>query len=325
MLIIGIVSATSLLVSFSSFFEDEESNKIVGITTWSSSPEYNKNIKSFQKTLEDYGYVEGKNIQYIIKNPNADKSQQKKIIQELIDKKVDVIYSLTTPGTIIVKEMTKDIPVVFSIVTYPVRADLIESFESSGNNLVGVSNYIDIQKQFQLIYDIFPHKKIGFVHKEGEVNSLIQIYEMKQFAQTYNVEVIEISVKNLDDAKSILNLAIEDVDVLYNACDTLVQNGLEEISIEMASNRNKPVFSCNEAGIHAGALAGNAVNLEHLGSIAAKKTYSILQGDLPTDLSSEKQRLNNIVINSKSSQNLGIEFPKFVTTISQTDIREELN
>ena len=56
---------------------------------------------------------------------------------------MDLVYSLTTPGTAIVKEvLPSDTPIVFSIVTYPADAGLIESFEYSGNNLVGTSNYV---------------------------------------------------------------------------------------------------------------------------------------------------------------------------------------
>jgi len=290
-------------------------NVKIGIARWVESSDFDENIQGFKESLEEYGFTEGVNTEYIEKNPNGDKSKQREIIQEFIDKDVDMIFSLTTPGTLIAKEMTQDIPIVFSIVTFPVGANIIESFESSGNNLVGTSNFVSVEKQVDLIYDISQPKKIGFLHRDGEPNSEIQFEQMKKYSELKGIDVIEISPSTLDEVESSINNVISEIDVLYNACDTLVQSGAEDISIKLGLENNKPAFSCLMGGIKSGGLAGNVADPKILGKLAGVKAVIILHGGNPSEILSEQQKGDHIFVNSKSQKALGIEIPKHVENI----------
>ena len=292
----------------------EESVKI-GIARWVESESFSDNIEGFKGSLEEYGFIEGVNVEYFEKNAYADKQKQREIIQEFIDDDVDLIYSLTTPGTLIAKEMTSEIPIVFSIVTFPVDAKIIDSFESSGNNLVGTSNFVSVGKQVDLIYDITKAKTIGFFHRNGEPNSEIQYMEMKDYALSKEIEIIKIDPLNLEGTEDAINKKISKVDVLYNACDTLVQSGGEEISIKIGLENNKPSFSCNKGGIQKGALAGNVADFEVIGKLAGNKAVIVLHGGNPSDILSEKQRGDHIFVNQETAKILKIEFPTHLENI----------
>jgi putative ABC transport system substrate-binding protein len=226
-----------------------------------------------------------------------------------------MIFSLTTPGTLIAKEMTQDIPIVFSIVTFPVDANIIESFESSGNNLVGTSNFVSVEKQVDLIYDLSQAKKIGFLHRDGEPNSEIQFEQMKKYSESKGIDVIKISPSTLDEVESSINNVISEIDVLYNACDTLVQSGAEEISIRIGLENNKPAFSCLKGGIKSGGLAGNVADPKTLGELAGVKAVIILHGGSPSEILSETQKGDHIFVNTQSQKTLEIEIPKHVENI----------
>ena len=287
----------------------------IGIARWVESDSFSDNIEGFKETLSMYGFIEGANVEYYEKSANANKEKQREIIQEFIDTEVDLIYSLTTPGTLIAKEMTQEIPIVFSIVTFPVNANIIDSFESSRNNLVGTSNFVSVEKQVDLIFDISKAKKIGFLHRYGEPNSEIQYEQMRDYAELKGIEVIKIDPPTLDDVSDYINLKISEVDVLYNACDTLVQSGAEEISIQMSLENNKPAFSCNKDGIKKGALAGNVADFKVLGKFAGNKAVMVLHGGNPSDILSEKQRGDHIFVNTNSAKLLDIEFPRHLENI----------
>lgn len=319
---IALIFAITLLLGFGGNFTtaqtqvDAQDRLVkIGIARWVESSDFDENIQGFKESLEEYGFIEGVNTEYIKKNPNGDKSIQREIIQEFIDQDVDMIYSLTTPGTLIAKEMTQDIPIVFSIVTFPVDANIIESFESSGNNLVGTSNFVSVEKQVDLIFDISHAKKIGFLHRQGEPNSEIQFQQMKQYSQSKGIDVIKISPSTLDEVESSINSVISEVDVLYNACDTLVQSGAEEISIRIGLENNKPAFSCLKGGIKSGGLAGNVADPKTLGQLAGVKAVVILHGGSPSEILSEHQTGDHIFVNTKSQKTLGIEIPKHVENI----------
>ena len=70
-------------------------------------------------------------------------------------------------------------PIVFSIVTYPDDSGLIESFEYSGNNLVGTSNYVELTNYTKLLKTILPNTKtLAIFHRKKEPNSKIQAANM---------------------------------------------------------------------------------------------------------------------------------------------------
>lgn len=292
-------------------FQGEETNGLtVGVSVWITDSEYERNFDGFKTALEEAGFVDGQNIRYIVENPNGDKTNQLRIIQSFIDQDVDLIYTVTTPGTLVAKKLTDKIPIVFSIVTFPVKAGIIDSFENSGNNLVGTSNFIPIEKQVSLIMQLVPVDKIGFVKRTGEVNSDIQFNQMKDYTTQKNIKIALLDSKSIDGSKIILDYSIDFVDVFYQSCDTLVQSGVEEIAIEIATAHNKPTFSCNKEGVEKGALIGNVADFANIGYTAGQKAALILQGSNPSELYSEFQTVDNIIINLKTAKKLGIEIPE---------------
>lgn len=290
----------------------QESNDAltVGVSLWITDSEYERNFEGFKTALEEVGFVDGQNIRYIVENPNGDKTNQLRIIQSFIDQDVDLIYTLTTPGTLVAKKLTDEIPIVFSIVTFPVEAGIIDSFENSGNNLVGTSNFVSIEKQVSLIKQLVPVETIGFIKRTGEINSDIQFKQMKDYVNQENIKISLLNARTIDESKIILDYSIDFVDVFYQSCDTLVQSGVEEIAIEVATAHYKPTFSCNKEGIEKGALIGNVADFANIGYIAGQKAALILQGSNPSELNSEFQTVDNIIINLKTAKNLGIEIPE---------------
>jgi len=304
------IVAISIIVLVWAFQGVQNDGLTVGVSLWISDSEYERNFDGFKTGLEEAGFVDGQNIRYIVENPNGDKTNQLRIIQSFIDQDVDLIYTLTTPGTLVAKKLTDEIPIVFSIVTFPVEVGIIDSFKNSGNNLVGTSNFVPIEKQVSLIMQLVPVEKIGFVKRTGELNSEIQFNQMKDYVNQENIKISLLNSKSIDESKIILDYSIDFVDVFYQSCDTLVQSGVEEIAIEIATAHNKPTFSCNKEGIEKGALVGNVADFANIGYISGQKAALILQGSSPSELNSEFQTVDNIIINLKTAKKLGIEIPE---------------
>jgi putative ABC transport system substrate-binding protein len=288
----------------------------IGIGPWHlQSEEYKRNIEGFKEGLKEAGFEEGKNIRFLMKSAETDKMAQRSIIQSFADKKVDLIYSLTTQGTLIAKGVTQSIPIVFSIVTYPVETGIIENLHRSGNNLVGTRNYIPVERQYALFEQFFTEKRpgikrFGFVHRRGEPNSERQFTEFLEGLAQRGITVLKISASSLGDLAEQLSEAVEKVDVLYGACDTLMQEGGEKLVIDMAIAHKKIPFTCNKEGVLLGALAGNVADFHTIGKMSGKKAALILEGTLPTHLATETMEEGHIAINQKTAHALGISIPE---------------
>jgi len=285
----------------------------IGISQWVSNEEYTNNIRGFKDGLAEQGYIEGQNLALIIENPETDKAKQREIIESFIDKDVDLMYTLTTPGTLIAKEMVQDKPIVFSIVTFPVEAGIIESLEYSGNNLIGTRNYISIARQYNQFEKIHPDtKKLAFVHRKDEPNSVIQYNEMKELLEKKGIETIDIAAVNLDDVRSQLDSVINDVDTMFSSCDTLVQGGGEEIVIDFSRKHKKPSFTCNKDGVLKGALMGNVADFYNIGKSSGIKAGLILDGAKPSSLLTESPAEDYLIINTKTASEIGVVIPQYV-------------
>jgi len=282
----------------------------IGIVSWVTNEEFEKNIISFKKYVQLDDHFNENNLQFIERISNADKSKHQEIVQEFIDEKVDLIFTQTTSGTLAVKEMTQKIPIVFSVVTYPVEAGIINDLEQSGNNIVGTRNYISIEEQFDFFLEISQVNKIGFIHRENESNSMIQINEAIEYGNKHGIEIIDISATSLENLENKINGNISNVDALYQACDTLVQSGGEEIAIRIATENNKPTFSCNLDGVREGALAGKVANFEDIGQESGSMAHKILEGKDVRNMKTKGPSIAYSIINLKTAESLGIEISK---------------
>ena len=83
----------------------------VGIAVWSG---YESSVQGFKEAMQQAGLIEGKNITYIRGETSASKEVQIKVANNFKQKNVDLVYSLTTPGTTIMKKiLDKNTPIVF--------------------------------------------------------------------------------------------------------------------------------------------------------------------------------------------------------------------
>ena len=61
MLVVGI-----LFTGFYLFVNNKENSVTIGIARWVSDAEYDQNIEGFKESLAEAGFIEGKNVEYIV-------------------------------------------------------------------------------------------------------------------------------------------------------------------------------------------------------------------------------------------------------------------
>lgn len=308
-LLITLVCALSITVYYFLWHPIHTQNYKIGISSWNNNSENMMILKGFKDGLAEYGFRDGVNIQLIIKNPNSNIQNQINIIQSFIDDKVNLIFSLTTPGTLVAKGITKNIPIVYAGVFYPVETGIIKSLNNSQNNVVGTLNYISAAQQFNALEKLVPHiKAIAFVHHKGDPDSQIQLQEFKSLLSNRNITIWDMPAIDIVDLKQKL-LAIKEYNAIYSACDTMMQeNGGEFIAIYSLQNKI-PNFSCNENDVKNGALMAYTANSYQLGQLAGKKAALILRGAEPSWLQSESLNQGVLIINSQTAKLLGITIP----------------
>ncbi|MCA9364249.1 DUF3068 domain-containing protein [Candidatus Kaiserbacteria bacterium] len=289
----------------------------IGISRWVpyGNTGYDDNIQGFKDALTLAGYHEGEDVIYTTLTANADAEQQQEVARQFLIDNVDMVYSLTTPGTDILKESIRNRPIIFSVVTYPVEAGIVTSLVHSGTNLVGTRNWVSIDTQLNVFREIVPRTTtIGFVHRTGEFNSEIQIEEMRSVAAQYDIAVVEVAGRNVAELSDALAAMPQSVDAIYSACDTLVQGEAEEVIIAYAQEHALPSFSCNDTGPAKGDLVGTVADMYQIGRRAGEQAVLVLEGVSPSSLETSTVARPFIYINARTAAALGITIPQDILT-----------
>lgn len=308
-----------LLISLICINHTVASDYLIGISAWTGYPE---SVKAFKNALTEAGFVEGKNTTYLYRESGGNLDKQVDIAMEFSRLGVSLVYSLTTPGTIVVKErLPEETPIVFSVVTYPADSGLIESFEYSGNNLVGTSNFVPLKNYVRLLKSILPNiKSAAIFHRKGEPNSQIQSVNLIRLLKHEGIEVFDQQPSSIEEVSTMAEAILGKVDVLITTTDTLMQGGGELKLIDISRRHGIPILSSNKNGILNGSTFGPVADFGVLGNISGEMAAKILSKEaVPAELQSKIQNPPSILINRDAISLLNIEVPKSLPGILYVD------
>ena len=91
----------------------------IGILTTAWSP-WHSNTKGFRDALKELGYVEGQNINFMVRAAKGDPTRLPGLAAELVAQKPDLLYCVAGPDAQACKKATATIPTVFTQVSDPV-------------------------------------------------------------------------------------------------------------------------------------------------------------------------------------------------------------
>ena len=293
-----------------------EKKYTIGITQIVTHPALDANKQGFKDELAKQGFVEGKNVKYLDKNPEGDMSLAATIAQQFVSQKVDLILSIATPTSQACVAATKDthIPVVFGSVTDPVAAGLITSWDNPGGNVTGVSDWLEIPTQIRMALNIMPIKKIGVVYNAGETNSVTQVDQLKAAAPALGISsVVEATVATSADVMTSAQSLVGRVDAIWVGTDNTVVSGFEAL-VKVCEDNNIPLFASDTASVERGAVAALGLDYYQVGVKCGDIAAKILNGANPANIPAEKMNLADLqlYVNPSAAQRMGITIPQSV-------------
>lgn len=264
--------------------------------------------EGFIKALEENGYKDGDSIKIEYQNAQGDIAVAQTIGKKYASQKKDLIFAIATASAQGAYNATKDIPIMITAVTDPVKAGIAKSLDKPETNVSGTSDYLPVEKQLDLIKQLIPKaKKIGIIYNTSEVNSEVQVEELKKAAKDY--EIITTGVSSTNDVSSAVNSLVKKIDVLYVPTDQLVVSSMPIIA-KSTLEAKIPIIAAEKGSVEAGALATVGINYYKLGYEAGKMAIEVLKGKdiskMPIKISEE----TDIYINEDSLKALGIPKPK---------------
>ena len=276
-------------------------------------------VEDFKKGMTELGYTEGENINYIYDGATYSIETLDAVAQDLVEAKVDLILSITTPATQAVQRATlnTDLPVVFVPVTDPVGAGIVESLKRPGRNITGVTFGIQEGRRLEWLAHIVPTIKKVYIPYNPEDRSAVLALEMaNSTAAKLGIDVITREAHNQKEVMDAIKSIPEEADAFFILPDSLFSTRLTEL-IEAANTRNLPTSGPSNPSLEAGALTVYGIWEEGAAKQAARLVHQIFQEVKPADLPVEMAEFY-LGINLKTAEAIGLEIPDEI--LLQADI-----
>ena len=282
----------------------------IGITQIAEHPALDLAREGFIEGLKSKGYEEGKNIEIDYQNAQGDMSVAQTIGNNFATQKKDLILAIATNTAQAAYNATKDIPILITAVTDPVKAGLVKSFDKPDTNVTGTSDAVPIDNQFKLLKTLVPDaKKIGILYNTSEVNSEIQVNAAKEISAQFGFEIITSGITNINDISQSLDSLLDKVDVIYIPTDNVVASSMPLI-YSRAMERNIPIIGAEGAHVESGALATEGIDYYKLGLQTGIMAVEVIEGKNPKDMEVTTLKDTELVINMDTAKKLNIEIPK---------------
>ncbi len=197
------LAASAMLLSSAACSSSETTNSggastnmaKVGVIQYATHGSLDNCYQGFKEGLAEGGYVEGENLELLFQNANGETSTSDLIAKNFVSQKVDLIGAIATPAAMSSHSATQSSgkpPIVFTAISDPVSAGLVQSLESTGANITGSCDVLPLEAQVKMIRAFLPDaKKIGVLYTTSEPNSVSHLAKLKEIASSYGFEVVE--------------------------------------------------------------------------------------------------------------------------------------
>jgi ABC-type uncharacterized transport system substrate-binding protein len=267
-------------------------------------------VEAFKQGLRERGYVDGQNVVVDILFTDGGYDQLPRLVEDLVQSKVDVILASGGPAALAAKKATTSVPIVFAAVTHPVEVGLIQNLRRPGGNVTGVAyNAMDLAgKRLELLRELVPKlRRVAVLWDPSNPTNSPQLKGAEVAARTLGLQLRPVSVQGPNDFDSAFK-AMRGADGLLQLESPLFTTHRVRLA-ELAAQSRLPVICGLREMVDIGALMSYAADFPDSYRRAATYVDKILRGAKPGDLPVEQPTKVEFVLNSRTAKALGLTIP----------------
>jgi len=280
-------------------------------------------IQGFKEGMAEKGYVEGENITYIYNGAlGGDPAVLEAEVASLVDAKVDLIFSLATPGSLAAKNATagSDVPVVFAPISDPVGIGLVASMTAPGGNMTGIRSGTFVSKELEWLYRIAPDiDKIFCPYNPNDSAAVFGLNQLNETAAALGIEVVSPEVASPEEIPTVLANMPDDIDAIFMGTDSMILSRVGDF-VAVGLEKKLPVTSINIGMVQAGALLAYGPEFNSVGRQGARLADQIFNGADPASLPSEDADYF-LYLNQATATAIGLDLPDEALKAAEEIIR----
>ncbi|UNU73676.1 ABC transporter substrate-binding protein [Moraxella nasovis] len=282
--------------------------KTIAISAIVEHPSLNDIRKGLIYGLGELGYKDGQNLTVNFQSAQGNMATAGQIAKQFAADNPDVIVAITTPTAQTVAAVTQSIPLVYTAVSDPVAAKLLdEDGKPTQPNVTGLSSELPLAPQIDMIKKVVPNaKRIGFVYSPGEANSVSIRDRLLVELPKRGMELVDVPANRSADVADAARALAGKVDLFYTSLDNGVASAMEAL-VGAANEQKVPVLTSDEFSVRRGATAALGVNDFDFGVVTAKLVADVLNGKSPSEVAPSKMNTMTFYISPKHAKTQGVQ------------------
>jgi putative ABC transport system substrate-binding protein len=297
----------------------QSTTPVVGILNSRSPNDDMTLFAAFRRSLEEMGFVEGKNVVIEYRWPQSGSDEYPALMADLVHGGAAVIAAIGDFAALAAAAARTAVPVVFVSGVDPVEYGIVPSLNRPGGNMTGVTtlNAELVPKRLELLHELLPTVgHVAFLVANGPT------------AETLSRD-LQAAASRLGLRASILQAGTEtDLAAVFPAVKQIGAGGLvigtgglfnrRSVQIaELALGHAVPTIYQYREFAAAGGLMSYGGSLIESVRLIGLYAGRVLKGEKPAGLPVQQSTKVELIINLKTAKSLGITFP--LTLLGRAD------
>jgi putative ABC transport system substrate-binding protein len=270
-------------------------------------------LDAVEQGIQDQLKARGVNATYDLQSANGDMSTATQIANKFKSDKVDVAIGIATPTAQALANAIKDVPVIYSAVTDPVDAGLVDTAAHGKGNVTGMSDAIPTGDHIKLFKQVAKIKTLGYIYTGSEANSLASLALVEASCKAEGIALVTQAINTSADIRQAAQAIVGRVDGIYMTTDNTVFSAVSAI-IDVFGAAKKPIFAGDVTGVKdGGCLLASGFNYYKAGIATGDIVADILlngkkPADIPTKYLTEPSE-SDLLLDLDVAKKIGITLP----------------
>jgi putative tryptophan/tyrosine transport system substrate-binding protein len=314
-----IILFSSAAVAWPRFATSEPSDMVrrIGVlmTVSEGDAEVQPHLIAFQKTLQDLGWADGRNVRIDYRLAAADPGRIRAAAAELVRLKPDVLLAQSTTEAKALLEQTRIVPIVSPMLSDPIGSGLVKSFANPGGSVTGFTSFEEgmAGKWLGLLKEIGPDVTgIAIVlHPQDEAPSSGVQRAANAAASSLGVELTLIRDAHIERAFDAfaLDAVARKANIGLIVLPGIYTRAYRYLILALAAKYGWPAIYPSQDYVKAGGLMSYGTEISDAFRQAAVYVDQILQGAKPSQLPVQAPTNLHLVINLWAAKVLGLTVP----------------
>lgn len=277
--------------------------------------EWESHLEAYRRGMEQLGYIEGRTVETEYVYGSGELDRLRDLATGLVQHKVNIIVTVSTPAALAAKQATTTIPIVFAASADPVSTGVVTSLAHPGGNATGLSNMAsDLSaKRLELIVTLLRQvDRIAMLWDNSNPGMAERVQQTETAAEQFKIAFVDAGVRDLDGLEAeFTTLSKQHPAALVVTIEPFTRKNHDRI-LDFAMRNRIPAMYEDSEFVEAGGLMSYGPSVLDLFRRSASYVDKILKGARPEDLPVEQPTKFELTINLKTAKALGLTVPDSV-------------